>query len=533
MEKPRRARSRRGALRRLAGLALGVASAAGLTGCYAYHCEGDLMCAPPPSPPSPRCDEADAVVLPQDACGVFVAHRGDDAAEGTRKAPVRTLRRAVEKARNEGKRRVFACAEAFDEAVTLPSGIDLWGGRDCTTDEWGWPGTLSVTEIAPEPGRMPLRVEATQGIGTSNISAVRLVAADAIEVGGSSIAMLVTDGADAVVKWSEIIAGNGADGEPGEDAPLERAQNGAPAYHGEPACSAELVEGGAIAVTECADGIRSAGGSGGVGERDAGGAGEAGKPAPSATEASSEGRGGRGESTGACEPGMPGRDGARGEPGAGGVRDSVRISARGLHGARGRDGAPGATAQGGGGGGGTRGRGVCESRAPQGGASGGSGGGGGCGGRGGRGGAEGGSSIGVLIVGARAYVDVSTIVTGRGGNGGAGGRGQQGGHGYPGGYGGEAGMTAGGEIRYACDGGHGGKGGDGGGGGGGLGGSAVGVARDDSDAFIMAGVQFELGAPGAGGPGGEAGDTSKAGQRGLAGELWSPDDITSSDAPPW
>ncbi|WP_437751404.1 hypothetical protein [Sorangium sp. So ce1389] len=472
------------------------------------------------------------MVLPQDACGVFVAHRGDDADEGTRKAPVRTLRRAVEKARNEGKRRVFACAEVFDEAVMLPSGIELWGGRDCTTDEWGWPGTLSVTEIAPEPGRVPLTVEATQGLGTSKIFAVRLVAADASEAGASSIAMLVTDGADVVVRWSEIIAGNGADGEPGEDAPLERAPNGARASHGERACSDELVAGGAIAVTECADGTMSVGGSGGVGERDAGGAGEAGAPAPPALEASTDGLGGQGESTGACEPGVPGRDGAHGAPGKGAEQDSVRLGSSGLHGGRGENGTPGGTAQGGGGGGGTRGRGVCGRSEPQGGASGGSGGGGGCGGRAGGGGGAGGSSIGAVILGAKARFEMSRITTGRGGNGGAGGRGQQGGHGYPGGYGGEAGMTAGGEIRYACDGGHGGKGGDGGHGGGGLGGSAVGLARDDSEVSVDRGVTFELGAPGAGGPGDEAGDTSKAGQGGVTGEMWSLDDVTSPDAPP-
>ncbi|XXY50714.1 hypothetical protein WME91_06175 [Sorangium sp. So ce269] len=472
------------------------------------------------------------MVLPQDACGVFVAHRGDDADEGTRKEPVRTLRRAVEKARNEGKRRVFACAEVFDEAVTLPSGIDLWGGRNCATEEWGWPGVYSITTIAPEPGRVPLTVEATQGIGTSNISAVWLVAADAIEVGASSIAMLATDGADAVVTWSELHAGNGADGAPGEDAPLERAQNGAPAYHGEPSCSAELVEGGAIAVTACADGTRSAGGSGGVGERDAGGAGEAGEPAPSAEQASSEGRGGLGErATGACEPGMPGRDGAGGTSGNGALQNSVHLSSSGLHGARGVDGTPGGTAQGGGGGGGTRGRGVCGRREPQGGASGGSGGGGGCGGRAGKGGGTGGSSIAAVLMGATVKFDHTTLHAGRGGNGGAGGRGQLGGHGYPGGYGGEAGMTAGGEIRYACDGGRGGKGGHGGHGGGGLGGSSVGIARDDSDVTITANVTFDLGPPGAGGPGGDPADTRAAGEAGLTGQLWSPDGINSATPP--
>ncbi|XYH92680.1 hypothetical protein ACMHYB_32990 [Sorangium sp. So ce1128] len=474
------------------------------------------------------------MVLPQDACGVFVAHRGDDADEGTRKEPVRTLRRAVEKARNEGKRRVFACAEVFDEAVTLPSGIDLWGGRDCTTDEWGWPDTLSVTEIAPEPGRVPLQVKATQGIGTSNISAVRLVAADAIEAGASSIAMLATGGVKAVVTWSEIIAGNGADGAPGEDAPLERAQNGAPANHGAAVCSDELVEGGAIAVTACADGTTSVGGSGGVGERDAGGAGEAGEPAPSAEQASSEGRGGRGErATGACEPGMPGRDGAGGTSGSGALQNSVHLSSSGLHGARGQDGTPGGTAQGGGGGGGTRGRGVCDRREPQGGASGGSGGGGGCGGRAGKGGGAGGSSIAaVVVVGAEVEFNHTTLHAGRGGNGGAGGRGQQGGHGYPGGVGGEAGMNAGGEIAYACHGGHGGKGGHGGHGGGGLGGSSVGIAWDDSHLTTKADTMFELGAPGDGGLGGDPGGTNDDGQAGHTVSIWTSNNIMGSDAPP-
>lgn len=176
---------------------------------------------------------------------MFVARSGDDGSDGTRKAPVRTLQRAVEKASEPGgTRRVYACAEDFAEAVTLPSGVAIWGGRDCATAAWTWGGKDRLTEIAPAPERVPLIVEARQASMTSVVFGVRLVAADAVRSSGSAIGMIVREGAAVDVVSSEILAGNGADGADGESAPQGwRAPDGAYGHPGAPGCLADWTEG--------------------------------------------------------------------------------------------------------------------------------------------------------------------------------------------------------------------------------------------------------------------------------------------------
>ncbi|MCC6554909.1 MAG: hypothetical protein IT372_18200, partial [Polyangiaceae bacterium] len=61
-------------------------------------------------------------------CGVFVSSSlGDDANDGTKAAPVRTLGKALTLA-GFGDRRVYACAEQFDEAIQVLPGIAIYGG---------------------------------------------------------------------------------------------------------------------------------------------------------------------------------------------------------------------------------------------------------------------------------------------------------------------------------------------------------------------------------------------------------------------
>ncbi len=85
------------------------------------------------------------------ACGVFVAASGDDAATGTKAAPVKTIQQAVALAQQESTaRRVCACAETFEGQVEVPGGVALFGGLDCSNG-WGWIGeTAKTTLTAPE-----------------------------------------------------------------------------------------------------------------------------------------------------------------------------------------------------------------------------------------------------------------------------------------------------------------------------------------------------------------------------------------------
>ncbi|WP_437597343.1 hypothetical protein WMF28_32425 [Sorangium sp. So ce590] len=507
---------------------------------YSDDCAEILSCEPPPSSPPP-CAGDPATTPAKEACGVFVAGRGDDARAGTRQEPVRTLQHAVQKALLEGKPHVYACAEDFHEAVRLPSGVEIWGGRACEREDWAYLGADHPTVVAPSAGRVPVLVHAHGAVLSdlfidrkSLLFGVRLMAADAIEPGGSSIALIVADSAATDIAWSELIPGDGAPGAPGEDAPLEVAEDGAPGNHGAAVCSAETVKGALPAQTLCPGSTTSTGGRGGVGRRDAGGDGEHGTRSERGATADppESAPGGLGEDgIEACTDGQYGRDGAQGTPGEGGAQSAARVSVAGWHGAWGGKGTPGTPGQGGGGGGGTRGRGVCQSTEPQGGASGGSGGGGGCGGRAGGGGRPGGSSIGVVAVNADVVIQHSRILLGRGGDGGRGGRGQDGGYGWPGGVGGLAAMNQG-QPEFACDGGRGGDGGAGGPGGGGLGGYTVGIARLLGDVRLEESAVVELNKAGTGGESGDPDAPFGEGDDGLVADVWTVAGIAAQEEPP-
>ncbi len=236
--------------------------------------------------------------------------QGDDNSPGTKDAPVKTLQHAIGLAAHgrshdeEPTRRVYACGGEFAETITLPSGVDLWGGRRCDGGDWSYEGSFGgpdhPTIIAP-PGGIPLRVLGGEDAAlagddtTSVIVGVRVVAADASAPDGkSSIAVILSTGATAIVRDSVIVAGNGKDGEPGRGrghrAGDGRRRRGTTART---ACTADAAVGALPVVTVCDDGIESTGGYGGDGGLDGGGDGAPGKPAP-AENPEGDGRGGLG-----------------------------------------------------------------------------------------------------------------------------------------------------------------------------------------------------------------------------------------------
>ncbi|WP_437623835.1 hypothetical protein [Sorangium sp. So ce1151] len=487
--------------------ALSTASVCGLSGCfYSEGCYDERTCVPPEKSP---CDEREpGTALALNQCGVFVSEHGDDKHPGTKEEPVKTLQHAVGLAasgRGDGEspsRRVYACGGAFNEALTLPSGVDLWGGRRCDggdwSYEWSFDGPNHLTVIAPPVG-IPLRVIEGDD-ATSTIFGVRMVAADASASDGkSSIAMILSQGAKARVVSSEVIPGNGKDGEPGEDAPSARATDGVVGNDGVDACTADVVRGALPVVTRCDGGTESTSGYGGNGGIELGGDGLPGQPEPALNQAG-EGVGGTGAARVRCNDG---EDGAKGADGgrAAGAAGAGALGINGWIGVRGEDGKKGGVGQGGGGGGGSKSRGpmaACPANRPQGGAAGGSGGSGGCGGRGGTGGGYGGASIGIVVLqGSVLTVEASEVIAGNGGDGGVGGTGQPGGWGAAFGHGGVHPFSD--SVWYACDGGLGGDGGRGGDAGGGLGGPSFGVASVGATVTIALDAVVNPGKPGEGG----------------------------------
>jgi len=188
--------------------------------CRPYDCNDYVTCEPPPP-----CEPDPAVAPAEDRCGVFVSESlGGDESPGTRALPVRSMERAIALAR-VGPMRVYACAEVFLEPMTLPGGVELWGGLDCTKD-WSYLGGDRKTVIAPVADMVPLRVEA--GGGSSIVADVRAEAAEATVPSGSSIAMMVMPGARVEIFRSQLVASNGAPGADGDDGSSVPAQAGTP-----------------------------------------------------------------------------------------------------------------------------------------------------------------------------------------------------------------------------------------------------------------------------------------------------------------
>ncbi|WP_437309022.1 hypothetical protein [Sorangium sp. So ce388] len=460
-----------------------------------------------------------------DSCGVFVsATRGDDENGGAPGAPVKTLARAIELA-SEHEGRVYACAETFEEVLTVTEGMFLYGGLDCAAS-WQWDGKKRTTLTTPQDaaaGTVPLTMRAVgETVWLEDID----VTAPSIEpsnFGVSSIAA-IADRCQVKLTRCTLTAGEAAPGASGASPEPARATDGGKGSDGNEACSADIVETDAPPLNECGTPDNpsddSRGGLGGSGNSSIAGNGGNGSPGEQINPnrgTYSAGPDGRGR----CFDGGEGAAGSHGDEGAG-ARGIGALNSTGYTGVAGNDGTDGKTAQGGGGGAGSRG-GIppCPNGDSNGGASGGSGGAGGCGGRGGRGGGPGGSSIALVSLDAKLSFQDVRLEAQRGGDGGNGASGQQGGSGGPGGQGGfvaeEYSTDLDFPLKPGCRGGAGGHGGNGGWGGGGLGGHSLGVAfRDPAGTPPSLGnTVIQVGAPGAGGTGSDS-DATGNGDPGMA-----------------
>ncbi|WP_437534179.1 PGRS family protein [Sorangium sp. So ce726] len=480
---------------------------------------------PNPTPSGCVPSERDTWTAAQ-ACGVFVSNtQGHDDNDGTPGKPVKSLKQALLLAESKSKR-VYACAEEFDEAETVevPAGMTLYGGLTCDKVEngldWRWVDDTTRTKLSAPSGTIPLKITGKNSPAVVHLENVHVIAKP-IRQGGSaepvlsSIALVASAVRLVELKHSMLEAGDAAPGLEGE--PYEQpASPGAKGNPGEDACSGSTVNSGETQFNDCGtpdETDDSFGGAGGAGRPDTGDPGVPGYPNDLVN-------GGTGQvGTTACTSGQIGGDGTNGEPGSGATGDGS-ITPEGYIGASGAPGTSGTTAQGGGGGGGARGvpmtttsprRSCPDGTPPLGGASGGSGGAGGCGGAGGRGGGPGGASIALISINTEISFDGVTLKTGNGGNGGNGGPGQDGGMGGMGGPRGEA-PDGTSNLLHGCDGGPGGIGGNGGTGGGGRGGHSVGIAFQGKPPALT-GVTFELGAPGNGGTGGDAGHNGENGRK--------------------
>gem|GEM_PF-743870 len=485
-------------------------------------------------------DEVVVRIVEDSGTAVFVdGDRGDDGAEGSMNAPMRTIGAAAATGDDIYLRSIGVYSE--ESPIVLATDVSVYGGFDETwmrnpTDRAQIRGasigvvvrgdgdrriaSIELSSANAEPGARSIAVRVVDA-ETLVIEDSRLVsgvagdgdvdAEDPVEVGGAvSVGVLATDSGGVEIVRSTVNSGRGGTGGTLTDAPqpIEAAERGDFAFDREAASGATGGDAGADA--DGGDGGR--GGESGDGES-----------APGALG----GNGGTLDQPDG-EAGSGGAGGIGGDGGDGGV--GLVASDRSVTpvGAIGRSGSAGSAGSGGGGGGGAFGPPL---------AAGGGGGGGGAGGVGGEptsGGGGGGGSIGVWAISVdRIQVNESLIAGGRGGNGGAGGQGTSGAPGGAGG-GGAPGVVGPETDDDAADGapadggtggggGGGGAGGSGGTAGGGAGGPSYGLFTVDVDdvtvvsSTIRGGGGGEGAAGGAGGDDGSSGDDGSDGASGLGG----------------
>lgn len=178
----------------------------------------------PPPPPEP--ENCDGTQLPSanpctihEAYGVFVSAKGSDAGDGTRARPLQHISTAIAGAAASG-RRVYACAETYDEVLTLGDGISVFGYFDCQ-GEWKVGGARAV--VAPKTGDV---AALAKGIAKpTRIEALEIRGRDATEPSQSSIGLKAEDAGGLSFVNARIAAGKGMKGKDGA-APIQLVQTG-------------------------------------------------------------------------------------------------------------------------------------------------------------------------------------------------------------------------------------------------------------------------------------------------------------------
>src|SRR2546426_4737317 len=161
---------------------------------------------------------------------IYVSPAGDDAANGTRAAPLKTIGAALALAEVSGKTRVNVAQGTYPENVQLRSGISLFGGYEAAT--WTRAPATFVTTIGPPPGASSSAV-AVQGDNVTGVTVdgFTVRSGDAVGPRESAYGMVLTNSV-ATISGNQIIAGNGTAGTDGFIG--FPGQNGIAGFDGEP-----------------------------------------------------------------------------------------------------------------------------------------------------------------------------------------------------------------------------------------------------------------------------------------------------------
>ena len=407
------------------------------------------------------CDGIDG----DESKAVFVdGFGGSDNNAGTKSKPVESIAKALTKASASGKNQILVSVGSYSGAITLKSGVGIFGGYDASN---GWTRTAGSTVQLHGATKL---VSGTNLNSNTVLELLTITSSSNTAEGGSSYAVFLNNPSGMVIRNCVITSGAGGAGKQGSKG--DGGTSGDNGGDGKPGCE----DGGSAFCSSCSKPGVGTGSSGPCGAK-GGNGGSSGKGDGGGSDgsqgSSSGGVGGKGGSAGNNgTAGGTGGGGSGGKNGNGGSSIGT-VGSGGYSVSSGASGTSGSVGKGGGGGGGGGGDkpsfGECSSY----GGTGGGGGSGGCGAKGGTWGGGGGGSFAVYVYGGSVTIkdsDLKTLNGGKGGNGGAGGTGGAGGNGGAGGAGGDEDSKSGGK------GGKGGKGGNGGHAGGGGGGPSIGIA---------------------------------------------------------
>ena len=365
--------------------------------------------------------------------GIFVMSKGDDNGSGTATNPLKTLAKAFAVAKDRGLR-VIACAEKFDESLTLVDGVSAAGYYDCASTPWKRVAARAVVQSKTSPAAVARNITLPTRLEGFEIVAPDLDGAPATDEAGSSIALYVVDSKGLVVSESLLHGGKGAPGTDGEDGPgnthptsnkgangVERATSDTLCNPSLSNCDTRKVIGPAAATSACTVGASGAGGAGGDGTWYnqltpilVQPATWNGKPVTATVDTAAGGG-----------PGMAGTTGAVGADGQDGATGAWSFADKGFVRGNGKAGTDGAPGKGGGGGGGSMYYLATQALPPTiedyaRSSTGGSGGGGGCGGLISKPGFGGGASVGALVFASEVRFEKTRIETSAGGRAGRG-----------------------------------------------------------------------------------------------------------------
>ncbi|KYF51434.1 PE-PGRS family protein, partial [Sorangium cellulosum] len=347
-----------------------------------------------------NCDGGDGLV---ERCVYVSASIGDDANSGTRTAPVQTIATAIQVAQESAVPAVCLSGELYEEAVTVVSGISIYGGFDHDDPDFKFRRTSAVTTTVRAPGTV---FHAPSIAQPTHIEGITIEALKPTTSGASTYGVRLGGGlAQLFVRYNIIRVQDGQNGVAGTDGAAHTAGTAPGGNAGEVGCDGCSGRGNAGPAPVC-DEPGGRGGYGGHGSA----IGASGHPG---SQGAAGGAGGPSHDCGdpryPGQNGAPGMAGVQGAPGTGGA--TLGTIASGVYQpANGTNGLPGANGGGGGGAGGGGG-GTCWVGPNDRGGGGGSGGCGGLGGRSGQAGRGGGGSFGIFAAAGQVVVSRNEITT--------------------------------------------------------------------------------------------------------------------------